>query len=711
MRQIRTSARLIQLLSPPVFEDEEKTRVAALVHGILWVVVAGAVVLPVLLAVAHAGESGRLASLLSFVMILLVVGLKLLLHRGYVRLAGTLLALAVWTSFTVPMYLFDGIRDTTVGGYYLAIVITSLVLGGRTLVLFTLLASLSILAVYGAEVAGLLTTSFEIPPSSADLIVVLVVLNATALLAGLTVRRMARGERTLREERDKAQRYLDIAGAIIVALDAEHNIILVNQRGCALLGFGEDEIVGQDWIEHFVPTRVRKETNIVFERLMAGEIEMVDYYENPVLTCGGEERLIAWHNTVLRDDQGRIMGSLSSGQDITERQRAAQALQESEEKLRLIFENAFDGISIQEELPATRSRRLVDCNERYAEMAGRSKQELLEIQNMGLVQQNLGPVRSREENLRLRREKVSYRGLFAWLRPDNRENVIEYTAVPVEVGDRPLTIGIDRDITARVHAERKLQEYAERLEEMVEERTAELRAAQEQLVRREKLAVLGQLAGGVGHDLRNPLAVISNVVYLLRMVHGDGDEMTRENLDLIDEQVRVADAIVGDLLDFARTREPERQAVDVGALVGDVLGKQPPPEEVTVVSDIDPGLPPAWVDPRQVEQALVNLVTNAYQAMPEGGQLAVRGEQSGDARPDAGRWIRVAVSDSGVGILPEHMARLFEPLFTTKARGIGLGLATSRNLVEANGGRIEVHSVVGEGTTFTLWLPARESVS
>ncbi len=148
-----------------------------------------------------------------------------------------------------------------------------------------------------------------------------------------------------------------------------------------------------------------------------------------------------------------IVGSLT---DITERKQTEEALRRSEEMLRLIFEHAFDGISIYEELPNSQ-RRLVNCNEKYAEMAGISKQELLEMSNTGAFQKRLELPRSTGENLCLRQNLTAYRGVFSWLRPDGRENVIEYTATPIEVEGKPLTVGIDRDITARVQAEEALR--------------------------------------------------------------------------------------------------------------------------------------------------------------------------------------------------------------------------------------------------------------
>jgi signal transduction histidine kinase len=255
-------------------------------------------------------------------------------------------------------------------------------------------------------------------------------------------------------------------------------------------------------------------------------------------------------------------------------------------------------------------------------------------------------------------------------------------------------------IQAQHRAEETLKEYSERLEEMVKERTRELVEAQEQLVRREKLAILGQLAGGVGHELRNPLGVISNAVYFLQMTNPDADKTTKEYLDILASEVRNAEKIVSDLLDFSRTRLAEREMSAVSELVARASEKQPPPKNVEVTTAIGSDLPPVFVDSRQIVQVLVNLMTNAFQAMPEGGSLTV------SARSEREK-VALAVTDTGCGIPPETLGRVFEPLFTTRKRGIGLGLAISKSLMESNGGSIEVESTVGKGSTFTLLLPLK----
>jgi len=271
-----------------------------------------------------------------------------------------------------------------------------------------------------------------------------------------------------------------------------------------------------------------------------------------------------------------------------------------------------------------------------------------------------------------------------------------------EIGE--LAVAFNQMTERRQRTEEALREYSEKLEEMVEERTRELRETQERLIRREKLAVLGQLAGGVGHELRNPLGVISNAIYFLQMVLSDADETTKEYLDIIASEVRNSTKIVSDLLDFARTRPAEREEIAVSDLVARALEKHPPPEGVQVTTEIVSDLPAVFVDPRQMGQVLGNLVTNGYQAMPEGGQLILKTSEVSGKPPRSG-WVYLSIADTGCGISEKNLDKIFEPLFTTKAKGIGLGLAVSKNLVEANRGSIEVQSEVGKGSTFTVRLP------
>jgi signal transduction histidine kinase len=228
-----------------------------------------------------------------------------------------------------------------------------------------------------------------------------------------------------------------------------------------------------------------------------------------------------------------------------------------------------------------------------------------------------------------------------------------------------------------------------------------LRNAQEELVRKESLAVLGKIADNVGHELRNPLGVMNNAVYFLQTVLSDADENVKEYLDIIHDEIESADHILSDLLDAVRTKPPQPESVEVGELLTQILQASPTPESVTVQLDIPDRFPSLLVDPLQIQQVFRNLITNAMEAMPEGGMLEIRARAETD-----GKALTISVCDSGIGMTPEILPNLFQPLFTTKTRRIGLGLAVVKKLTEANGGSVAVQSTPGKGSTFFVTLPA-----
>ena len=231
--------------------------------------------------------------------------------------------------------------------------------------------------------------------------------------------------------------------------------------------------------------------------------------------------------------------------------------------------------------------------------------------------------------------------------------------------------------------------------------TDRLRTAQDALVKKEQQALLGQVAASIGHELRNPLGSMSNAVYFLQAMDAGSDARVKEYLGIIRDEISRSERIVADLTDAVQTRPPVLAAHGVADLIDQVLGKCVPPAGVTVRLDLPATLPAVRVDVGQIRQAFENLVGNAFDAMPEGGALEIRAAESAGA-------VTVEVCDSGSGIAPADMARVFQPLFTTKARGIGLGLVVARNLVEANGGTLEAESHQGKGATFSVTLPVAD---
>jgi len=236
----------------------------------------------------------------------------------------------------------------------------------------------------------------------------------------------------------------------------------------------------------------------------------------------------------------------------------------------------------------------------------------------------------------------------------------------------------------------------------------ELARTQEELVKRERLAALGELSAVVAHEVRNPLGVIFNSLGSLRKLlrpTGDGAML----LDIVEEEADRLDRIVRDLLDFARPNEPALEPERLDGLLADTIQAAQGdriPAGVKVELEVPPDLPLVRIDARMIRQVLLNLVLNGMQAMPRGGTLRVRAERD----PADGRMVRVEFIDQGTGVPPELAPRIFQPFFTTKAAGTGLGLAVVKRFVDAHGGTIHFHSRQGEGTTFILRLPVDEAV-
>lgn len=255
---------------------------------------------------------------------------------------------------------------------------------------------------------------------------------------------------------------------------------------------------------------------------------------------------------------------------------------------------------------------------------------------------------------------------------------------------------------------RSIRVINERLRTLVAQRTRELEAAQEKLLRNERLAVLGELAGSVAHEIRNPLGVIRNSIYFLRLTQKEITDVGKEHLELIEQQIVQTNRIIAELLDYARDRPPQTGRFDLHEAAHKAVDLAEIPETVSLDRTDAPGPLFVEADLDQISRLIANLLRNAVQAMTEegegeGGDLWLTcGEQDGE--------YVATVRDSGVGIADENLAKIFEPLYTSKANGIGLGLALSQRYARLNHGRIECESRLGEGATFRLILPPAPDV-
>lgn len=218
--------------------------------------------------------------------------------------------------------------------------------------------------------------------------------------------------------------------------------------------------------------------------------------------------------------------------------------------------------------------------------------------------------------------------------------------------------------------------------------------------RGERLATFGQLVASIGHELRNPLAAIETSLYLVRTRAGE-DERVRKHLDRIGEQVHTANGIIGNLIDLIHDRPLVPESVRLAELVEGAAGAVSRPPEVALSARGLAELPAVQGDPVQIRQVFVNLIENAVHAASPSGEIRILGRQEDGA-------VEVAVEDSGPGVDPATRRRLFEPLVTTKARGVGLGLALAKRIAERHGGSVRYETGSSGGARFTVRLPARE---
>ena len=614
-------------------------------------------------------------------------------------------------------------------------------------------------------------------------------------------------EEVLRKEIDKAQTYLDIVGVIIVILNTDQTVALINKKGCEILGYEESEILGKKWIENFFPEKDRDKTRATFSELVAGRVEPVEYFENYVLTKDSQEKLIAWHNSILRDDEGKIIATLSSGEDITEHHQVVQALRKSEEKYRSLVESTSDWI-----WEIDKSGIYTYVSPKVKEILGYEPEELIGKLPLDFMPQDEG-----KRVARLLKDIIESQESFLQLvntniHKDGHYIVLETSGVPIFYSDGNLLgyRGVDRDITKRKQAEKALQEsegkYRSIMESMKdgayicsqgfrieymnpamidrigrdaigeichkaiydmnekcfwcvfdqvkqkkhveyevadpkdnryysvinspifhEDGTAskltifhditEIKNIEAQLQQSRKMESIGTLTGGIAHDFNNILGVI---VAQTELALNDIPKRSpaHSNLETIKTAgLRAAD-IVKRLLSFGRKTDHGKEPIEIVPVIKNALKflRSTIPTTIEIRKNIKLTDDTINADSTQINQVMMNLCINASQAMEEtSGVLTVKienaflDEDSASFYPGLriGNYVKLTVSDTGPGIDPEIIDRVFDPYFTTKevGKGSGMGLAVVHGIVKNHDGAITVDSEIGKGTAFTILFP------
>jgi PAS domain S-box-containing protein len=364
----------------------------------------------------------------------------------------------------------------------------------------------------------------------------------------------------------------------------------------------------------------------------------------------------------------------------------------AEKRYRRLYETTQDGIMARDT-----EGRMIDCNRAYAKMLGYTKKELI----------NLSAEQLLPEEWHAQREKVVKKVLqtgrsIVFEREYKRKDGSIFQAsvrtwrLKDEKGKTMGVWSIVRDISRQKQLQKNLENYAVTLEKIVEERTKKLKD-------HERFAAIGQTAGMVGHDLRNPLQTIVGELYLANctiksLSDKEAERNLLENMKTIEEQTAYMDKIVSDLQAFVRPIKIDKKLVGLKELIDSVLSTIAFPNNIKLKNQINRSFQQVTVDHQLLKRVLINLMTNAVQAMPKGGTLTL----TSSLNP---QQASIEVKDTGVGIPEKIRPQIFTPLFTTKPRGQGFGLAVCKRIMEAHDGTITFESQEGKGTKFTIKFP------
>lgn len=500
-----------------------------------------------------------------------------------------------------------------------------------------------------------------------------------------------RSEEAVRSERDRAQEYLDIVEAIIIVLNSDGCISLINQKGCRLLGYSEDELIGRQWFTTCLPQPEGTERILPhFLELMEGKINGSEYFENSVIDRKGVLHQIAWHNRLLKDKKGTVIGTLSAGEDITERRKAENAEKESQELLSLFIRQSPIYAFIKEVKP--NESRVVHASDNFQQMIGVSSSDML-----GKTMEELFPP-ALAAKITSDDWKVVENGVT--LKLDEEFNGRNYNSIkfPIVQGCKTMLAGYTIDLTEYKQAEAA----REKLEA--------------QLHQSQKMEAIGQLAGGIAHDFNNMLSVINGYSEMLLKKTPASDpkyELIRE----INKAGERSAALTQQLLAFARKQTISPKVLDLNDTVAGMLKmlQRLIGENIELLWKPEANPWDVKMDPSQINQLLANLLVNARDAISTSGRVII---ETGKARldeafcqmhPDSapGKYAVLSVSDNGCGMSKETIEHIFEPFFTTKkvGEGTGLGLATVFGIVKQNNGFINVYSECGKGSVFKIYIP------
>jgi PAS domain S-box-containing protein len=442
-----------------------------------------------------------------------------------------------------------------------------------------------------------------------------------------------------------------------------------NDSFCKLTGYSRNEILTKKYQDITAKEYEEYEAKQIERMLRTGEPQE---YEKEYVRKDGSRVPVLLTTFIVKGANGKPVGTAAIIKDITERKKAEEALRETRDYLDNLLNYANAPIIVW-----NLEFKITKFNHAFERLTGFSSNDVVG-KNLDI----LFPKDKKEEAM-------------AYIQRALAGEYWQTVEIPI----------LHKDGTVRTFLWNSASIYDSTNQKIVAiiaqgQDVTKQKRLQEELVKSEKLAAIGQLASAVGHEIRNPLGVINNSSYFLnKKLKDTADEIIMKHLKIIERKINSANLIVSDLLDFARKKPPTLEQTALNDIVMNALSNIPILENIKVITKLGE-IPPMLLDQEQITRVFQNMILNAVQAMSEGGKLTIQTSKHDDP-------VEITFKDTGVGIPEENLPKLFTPLFSTKAKGIGLGLTICKQIVEGHGGDITVKSKVGEGTTFTVKLPIR----
>jgi len=492
-----------------------------------------------------------------------------------------------------------------------------------------------------------------------------------------------KSETELRIAKEKAGKYLDIVAEIVISLDRDGNIILLNDSGHRLLGWKEGELIGKNWFDTCLTKENQHEIKNVFSMIMNEEINTVRFYENNVITRKGEIKTVSWHNSLVFDEKGKIIGLLSSGEDITEQKKTEEALKASELRKRSYFEKAPYGIFI-----ANNKGEYSEVNPKACELTEYSENELTKMSIPDILFNE--DIEEGMQHFKKLNEFGSAYGEFRFLTKNG--TIIWVSVATAKISD-DLLLGFCEDITERKKAEESLKNAKKSAEKANKAKS--------------------EFLSNMSHEIRTPMNGINGFVGLLLDMEVDTEK--RELLEIVRYSSNQLLAIINDILSFSKIeagkmeiKENKTNLLTKLDLMTKCFIKQAEVKKLDFQFEADRNLDKdILIDEYALLQILNNLLSNAIKFTGKGYiKLAVR--------ETLDKKIEIIVKDTGIGINEEKQKNIYEAFYqgehylTKQYGGTGLGLAIVKRIVDLMNGEIFVTTEIGEGTEFRVIIPFRE---